>query len=52
MWVQKKALYCNIHRKTLKKKTQCIPVNIAKFLRTAILKNICEPLFPWVGTAN
>ena len=24
---------------------QCFPVNIAKFLRTLILKNICERLF-------
>ena len=24
---------------------QCFPVNIAKFLRTPILKNICERLF-------
>ena len=23
------------------------PVNIAKFLKTRILKNICERLFPW-----
>ena len=27
----------------------CFPVNIAKFLRTYLLKNICERLLPWTA---
>ena len=48
----KKLQFCNIHRKHLKvcnfikKRLQlkCFPVNIAKFLWTPVLKNICERL--------
>ena len=29
-------------------KHKCFPVNIAKFLRTLILKNICERLLLWL----
>ena len=38
----------NRRSKTLVKRLQhrCFPVNIAKFLRTPILKNICERLLP------
>ena len=38
----------NRRSKTLFKRLQhrCFPVNIAKFLRTPILKNICERLLP------
>lgn len=31
-------------------KCRCFPVNIAKFLRTPVLKNICERLFKGFAT--
>ena len=39
---------CYIIKKRLQHR--CFPVNIAKFLRTSILKNICEQLR--LGTSN
>ena len=36
------SLFCNFIKKRLQHR--CFPVNIAKFLRTFILKNICERL--------
>ena len=50
--------FCNIHWKTPvlaslfnKKRLQhrCFSINIAKFLRTPTLKNICEQLLLWVA---
>ena len=35
-------LACNFFKKRLQH--GCVPINIAKFLRTPILKNICERL--------
>ena len=35
--------FCNFIQRRLQPK--CFPVNIAKFLRTPVLKNICERLF-------
>ena len=37
----RKSLFTKVAEET---PTQVFPVNIAKFLRTPILKNICEPL--------
>ena len=34
---------CNYNKK--RPQLKCFPVNIAKFLRTPILKNTCEELF-------
>ena len=39
-----RALACNFIKKRLRRR--CFPVNIANFLRTPILKNICERLHP------
>ena len=42
-WVAKKGLKaCNFIKKRLQRR--CFPVNIARFLRTPFLKNICERL--------
>ena len=39
---------CSLNEKPLQ--DRCFPVNIAKILRTPVLKNICEPLFEHFAT--
>ena len=41
---------CSV-KKACKCKHRCSPVNVAKFLRTPILKNICEWLHLKIGTS-